>query len=151
MKSKSIIGEIIKGCEVIGRSKRMTKNKKAYYYVFKCHCGNTFETIPSVFRNGKQRGCGCLLRNCDVAKKEITDKQIEKYGTIPYILMNKGRSNTGIKGVSQVPTGFKASIQYNGKRTHKTFTTFEEAKAWRKYMEKQLHEPIIEQYKKDTM
>ncbi len=130
---------------------RERRNGKAHYrLVCKCDCGN--ETRPYlssvVGSNAETVSCGCY-------QGESGTKVLDSYlydGTRVTNLKAKARNKLGVKGVRLTKSGtYEASIYFKGESKYLgTYKTLEEAKAVRKEAEKELFDPVIEEFNKQA-
>lgn len=103
-------------------------------YKCKCDCGNEIEVYGANLLYNQTNSCGCIHKICSYND------------TIP-------KSNkSGVKGVyySKRDNQWVAKLIYKGKPYRKSFprSQFEEAVAYRKFLENKYHKPMKDEYKK---
>lgn len=128
---------------------RERRNGKAHYrLICKCDCGN--ETRPYlssvVGSNAETVSCGCY-------QGESGTKVLDSYlydGTRVTNLKAKARNKLGVKGVRLTKSGtYEAAISFKGERRYLgTYKTLEEAASARKEAEKELFDPVINDFNK---
>lgn len=115
-----------------------------------CDCGNT--TSPYlhsvVGENAETVSCGCHQGE---SGKKVLDSYLYN-GTRVTNLKAKARNKLGVKGVRLTKSGtYEASIYFKGKSKYLgTYKTLDEAAAARKEAEKELFDPIIEEFNKQA-
>lgn len=119
-------------------------------YRCKCRCGKEVIKIGTYLRSGQTKSCGCLQFSLDGSVGPLLEHlekslSVEK-NTSVYCLIQKGRSNSGVKGVSfeRKRGKWKAYLAFKGKKYQKRFDTKEEAIRYREELEKELFLPVIE-------
>lgn len=128
---------------------RERRNGRSHYrLVCKCDCGN--ETRPYlssvVGSNAETVSCGCY-------QGESGTKVLDSYlyeGTRVTNLKTKARNKLGVKGVRLTKSGtYEATISFKGERKYLgTYKTLEEAASARKEAEKELFDPVIDDFNK---
>lgn len=124
----------------------------------KCDCGNEVDVITNSLTSGNTTSCGATIhkkKHLD-QNKEILNKKIEQYGTVPEYLLEKKRSNnrSGYKGVTVV-TKKNGTIKYHATLTvartayvGKDYDTAQEAYAERLELERKYFKPILNKFLK---
>lgn len=124
----------------------------------RCDCGNEVDVITNSLTSGNTTSCGATIhkkKHLD-QNKEILNKKIEQYGTVPEYLLEKKRSNnrSGYKGVTVV-TKKNGTIKYHATLTiartsyvGKDYDTVQEAYAERLELERKYFKPILNKFLK---
>lgn len=119
-------------------------------FLCKCECGNMKVISSPSLQSGQTKSCGCLQFSLDGSVGPLLEHlekslSVEK-NTSVYGLIQKGRSNSGVKGVSfeRKRGKWKAYLTFKGKKYQKRFDTKEEAIRYREELEKELFLPVIE-------
>lgn len=124
-----------------------TKKKKKSW-LCKCTCGNTTIVTGSHLRSGYVKSCGCRASINALKQLPGARKKAFRDGTIVSIKNDKARSNTGIKGISKLNTGYyKVALEL---RKHRRFVNLYASLASaikaRKEAEEQYFAPIIKKW-----
>lgn len=139
-------GQTING--ILIKKKLQYRDGNHYLWEMQCHCSKTFYTRLSRIIDGTTKGCGCLRMNPETENvRTLESKLKEEYNTYPYHFVKSMQSNntSGYKGVSydKLRNKWRGYIQVAGKSIQKYCSSKEEAIAWRKQKEKELHEPLV--------
>ncbi len=125
----------------------------------KCDCGNEVDVITNSLTSGNTTTCGAAVHKKKHLEKnkELLNKKIEQYGTVPEYLLEKKRSNnqSGYKGVTKI-TKKNGKIKYQAKLTFarteyagKEYDTVQEAYAERLELEHKYFRPILNRFVQD--
>ena len=121
-----------------------------YRLICKCDCGNT--TTPYlrsvVGKNAETVSCGCYQGE---SGKKVLDSYLYS-GTRVTNLKAKARNKLGVKGVRLTKSGtYEASIYFKGQSKYLgTYKTLDEAAAAREEAEKELFDPVIDEFNKQA-
>ena len=153
MKHKCIdhSGEVYGMITVLDNYIRKNSNTK-----WKCrcgYCGNVFYTTISSLKRGNVISCGCqnTQRRKELIKQNLGLMDGTNLSTISTNRKTNKNNTTGVKGVSYITSKgkYRAQIMFKRKVHHLGyFDTIEQAKEARLKAEKELFEPVLNEYKK---
>lgn len=144
-------GEVYGNITVLNEYIRKNSNTK-----WKCrcgYCGNVFYTTISSLKRGNVISCGCqnTQRRKELIKQNLGLMDGTNLSTISTNRKTNKNNTTGVKGVSYITSKgkYRAQIMFKRKVHHLGyFDTIEQAKEARLKAEKELFEPVLNEYKK---
>jgi hypothetical protein len=158
LRSPDLRGQKFGRLTILEKTKRRDSAGE-YYWKCQCDCGNITYAVSSNLKRGSVKSCGCYARERSVYIAEnIFPKVKEKYKLngvyIPHLTSKMRVSNTsGYKGVdyNKRRKQWRARICLKGKNYHLGwFKEKEEAIKARQKAEKELFQPILEEYAKQS-
>lgn len=135
-----------------------SKNKNGRYIWFcKCECGNELWVNTANLINGHTKSCGCSAKSIasahlkkSVKIKEYREKNFVEGTNIASLTQKKPKNNTsGVKGVywDSNQCQWIAKLRFKGKTYKKGFKSKEKAIQYRKSLEEEYFQPILDKYK----
>ncbi|SHK70381.1 hypothetical protein [Hespellia stercorisuis] len=146
---KDLTGQRFHRLSVLSMTSKRTNSGSIVWHCC-CDCGNEVDVSESELVHGNRKSCGC--------RKEETGYELIQYrhfgdGTSLEALTRKKRSDnkSGYTGVYELPNGkYKAIINLKGKRYDLgTYESLSDAVSARKEGEAKLHQPLIDEWKKE--